>query len=73
MVRIRKGYAASAEKYEQQARVNTDGVFKHASSSVAVSAEILLRSPRKLCISSVKKYVCRIKVSKKIGELIFKQ
>ena len=34
-------------------------------SSVAVSAEILLRSPRKLCICIIKKCIYRIKVSKK--------
>ena len=37
-----------------------------AASSVAVLAEILLRSPRKLFIFIIKKYISRVKVSKKI-------
>ena len=40
--------------------------------SVAVLAEISLRSPRKLFIFIINKYICRIKVSKNKSDLILK-
>ena len=45
----------------------------HLSSSVAVLAEISLRSPRKLFIFIIKQYIFRIKVSKKQFNLILKE
>ena len=41
--------------------------------SVAVLAEIPLKSPRKLFIFIIKKYIYRIKVSKKTNYLILKK
>ena len=47
--------------------------MKHDNISVAVVAERSLRSPRKLFIVIIKKYVCRIKVSKNKIDLILKK
>ena len=45
----------------------------HVECSDFFFAEIPLRSPRKLFISIIKKYIFRIKVSKKINNLILKK
>ena len=45
----------------------------HAPDSVAVLAEIPLRSPRKICIFTIKKYIYRIEVSGKKNVLILKK
>ena len=41
--------------------------------SVADSAEILLRSPRKIFIFIIKKYICKIKVPKQLNKFNFEQ
>ena len=51
----------SSKRYSDDASVGTP---RRLFISDAVSAEILLRSPRKIFISIIKKYVYRIKVSK---------